>query len=557
MSDREIIIESLAKAESRIRTNRLIGRIASALSIFIAIAVFVSLVNVFVSLGRTVLGSFWVLWFAALAAYVVRSLGARAGLIATAADVDRQASLQDEVVSAYWFLNQNVDNPWIDLQIRRAAATVGKLDIRGLYPRIFPSTSYAAAGGLVLLVALHFAPIEPGASYLFTRAQPEIDEPLETEALFDEIEELLERAEALRPSQGIREFQQLLESLENSKIQVDEAQQQMENVESLIDEGNLTVAGILEGLEEVGEDLQQSEDSEAAGLELVEGNPGDAASELERLAEEISTGREPASDLGAALEEAAENRRPGLEELANQMEAGAAGLENDSLEALEQSLIGSAESLNQLADIIESQRLQNEAAARMDALEDALREAQAETEASEIDLQNDMITPNDEVETPFSAGGGAPQPGEGESAGNQDMTGQDMSGLESETESGGEGGDQAGEAPGENGDSLNADANGLIPMGYGYSPAIKEGTATSLDVLLQEELVEVEMNEIASDTPEEIPELSSRREASALDYRNVPSDLTPAQQDLLNPDRIPREYQTLIKQYFEAIRTEQ
>ncbi len=65
------------------------------------------------------------------------------------------------------------------------------------------------------------------------------------------------------------------------------------------------------------------------------------------------------------------------------------------------------------------------------------------------------------------------------------------------------------------------------------------------------------MDEISSDTSEEIPELSSRREASALDYRNVPSDLTPAQQDLLNPDRIPREYQTLIKQYFEAIRTEQ
>jgi hypothetical protein len=557
MSDREIIIESLAKAESRIRTNRLIGRIASALSIFIAIAVFVSLVNVFVSLGRTVLGSFWVLWFAALAAYVVRSLGARTGLIATAADVDRQASLKDEVVSAYWFLNQNVDNPWIDLQIRRAAATVGKLDIRGLYPRIFPSTSYAAAGGLVLLVALNFAPIEPGARDLFTRAQPEIDEPLETEALFDEIEELLERAEALQPSQGIREFQQLLESLENSEIQVDEAQQQMENVESLIDEGNLTVAGILEGLEEVGEDLQQSEDSEAAGLELVEGNPSDAASELERLAEEISTGREPASDLGDALEEAAENRRPGLEELANQMEAAAAGLENDSLETLEESLIGSAESLNQLADIIESQRLQNEAAARMDALEDALRQAQAETEASEIDPQNDMITPNDEVETPFAAGGeGAPQPGEGENPANQDMAGQDVSGLESETESGGEGG-EAGEVPGENGDSLNPDANGLIPMGYGYSPAIKEGAATSLDVQLQEELVEVEMNEIASDIPEEIPELSSRREASALDYRNVPSDLTPAQQDLLNPDRIPREYQTLIKQYFEAIRTEQ
>ncbi len=557
MSDREIIIESLAKAGSRIRTNRLIGRFARALSIFIAIAVFVTAVNIFIPLGRTVLGAFWVLWLLALAADVVRNLGPRTGLSEAAADVDREARLKDEVVSAYWFLNQNANNPWIDLQIRRAAATVRGLDIRGLYPRIFPPASYIAAGGLVLLVALNFAPIEPGAIDLFPSAPPEIDAPLETEELFDEIEELLDRAEELQPSQSIEEFQALLESLENSEVALEEAEQQMEDVESLIDEGNLTVAGILEGLEEVGEDLQQSEDTQMAGQGLIEGNLGEAASELEELAEEISAGREPASDLDDALREAAGNRRPGLEELASQLEAGAAGLDSENLEAVEQALVGSAESLNQLANIIESQRLQNEAAARMDALQDALREAQAETEISEIDLPDDLITPNDEVQTPFSTGEGAPQPGEGDGTGNEETTGQDMSELDLPSESGGEGGAQAGEAPGQNPENLNADANGLIPMGYGYSPEINEGAATSLEVQLQEELVEVMLDEIASETEEEPQELSSRREASALDYRNAPSDLTPAQQGLLNPDRIPREYQNLIKEYFEAIRTEQ
>ena len=63
-------------------------------------------------------------------------------------------------------------------------------------------------------------------------------------------------------------------------------------------------------------------------------------------------------------------------------------------------------------------------------------------------------------------------------------------------------------------------------------------------------------DDVPGDRAEEPEELASRRETSDLDYRNTPSDLTPAQQDLLNPDRIPREYQNLIKEYFEAIRTE-
>ncbi len=559
MSDREIIIESLARAEFRIRTNRLIGRIASALSVFIAIAVFVTVVNLFFSLGRTALVSFWVLWLAALAAYVVRSLGRRTGLSEAAADVDRQASLKDEVLSAYWFLNQDANSPWIDLQVRRAAATVRGLDIRDLYPRIFPPTSYVAAGGLVLLVALNLAPIEPGANDLFSSTSAEVDEPLETEELFDEIEELLDRAEELQPSQSIEEFQALLESLENSEIGLEEAEQQMEDVESLIDEGNLTVTGILEGLEEVGEDLQQSEDTQAAGQGLVEGNIGDAATEIEELAEELSTGREPASDLSDALEEAASNRRPGLEDLANQMEAAAAELENENLEGVEQALLESAESLNRLADIIESQRLQNEAAARMDALQDALRQAEAAGEFAEFDFQDESVTPglDEQSEMQVSDAEGTPQPAQGESAGNEETTGQDMSGLDSEPGSGGEGGQESLDAPGANSGNINTDSSGMIPMGYGYSPAINEGAATSLEVLLQEELVEVQMVELPSDPEEEMPELSSRREDSVLDYRNAPSDLTPAQQDLLNPDRIPREYQNLIKQYFEAIRAEQ
>ncbi len=553
MSDREIIIANLSEAESRIRTNRLIGRVASALAALVGVAIFVTVLSFFVPLGRTVVGSFWIVWVIALVAYIFKSLDRRTTLSETAADVDRQASLKDEVVSAYWFLSQNVSNPWVDLQVRRAATTARKLDVRTLYPRIFPPASYVAAVGVVLLVALNLAPIEPGGSDLFSSPPPDVTDPAEAEELFNQIEELLEQAQALNPSETIEEFQDLLESIEGSDIQLEEAEQEMENIQGLIDEGNLTVASILEGLEEVGEDLEQSGDTEAAGENLIESDLDAAASELEELAGELGTGREPQSDLADVLEEAASNRRPGLEELSNQLEAAAEGLENQDTDAVEEALMGSAESLDRLADIIASQQLQNEAAARMDALQDALRQEQAE--ATPSDLGDDFTTPGEEeTEMPLSTGQGTPQPAQGDSAGGEPSS-QDLSGAESEAGAGAQGGEQSGEAPQGNPANINADASGLIPMGFGYSPAIKEGAPTSLEVQLQEEIVEAQMDEITrNDAEEDTQELATRQEESTLDYRDVASDLTPAQQELLNQDRIPREYQNLIKEYFEAIR---
>ena len=60
-------------------------------------------------------------------------------------------------------------------------------------------------------------------------------------------------------------------------------------------------------------------------------------------------------------------------------------------------------------------------------------------------------------------------------------------------------------------------------------------------------------DEDGGEKPENIEE-SSKQERSRLDYRNVKSDLSPAQKDLLNQDRIPWEYRPLIKDYFQAIR---
>jgi hypothetical protein len=54
--------------------------------------------------------------------------------------------------------------------------------------------------------------------------------------------------------------------------------------------------------------------------------------------------------------------------------------------------------------------------------------------------------------------------------------------------------------------------------------------------------------------PAEDLEAAGERERSKLDYRNAPSNLTPAQKDLLSQDRIPWESRQLIKNYFQAVK---
>ena len=80
-----------------------------------------------------------------------------------------------------------------------------------------------------------------------------------------------------------------------------------------------------------------------------------------------------------------------------------------------------------------------------------------------------------------------------------------------------------------------------------------EGEATILEVQLQKEALKIEAGE-GQEQPMQDLEAAGERERSKLDYRNAPSDLTPAQKDLLSQDRIPWDSRQLIKNYFQAVK---
>jgi hypothetical protein len=142
-----------------------------------------------------------------------------------------------------------------------------------------------------------------------------------------------------------------------------------------------------------------------------------------------------------------------------------------------------------------------------------------------------------------SAQGQKPEPGQPPDG--QSQTGDSAADGEPTDQAGGEEGQPGASMPG------GTDGSGLMPGGKGGADAPREGDATSLEVQLQMEKVAGMQD--GGEKPEDIEE-SSKQERSRLDYRNVKSDLTPAQKDLLNQDRIPWEYRPLIKSYFEAIR---
>ena len=553
MSDRETILQTLKQIESRLRTNRLLRGLTSGFVVFALIGLMVKVWDLISPFSSITIRGFWVLWFLALGVFAGRAVRKKVTLSQAAAAVDRTARLKNEITSAYWFLGHGPSNPWTELQVRRAAQTAGKLDLKILYPRSMPPTSSFAAGLLVLLLILNFTPLPFDYNFLYSREAPRLTLSTENEALLEEIEELLAQAEALEQDEVVEQLQELIESLRSGELSATEALEELSDIQEAMDEGNLNIASIIDGLGEIGADLQQSEDTLGAGEAMADRDLEKAAQELRDLAEQIGDGQQPADDLAETLSEASENTRPGLEELAEQLQQASESLKNQDQEATEQALEEAARELEELSDMVESQQIKNQASEQLERLEDTLRQQQLEEQARMDEQEQQQQDGQQGEETATEGQGqqqeqtgqeGAPQPGE------MDAPPEYAEGAAGE----GQMTEQAMPPDAQDMQGLDASGSGQMPSEFGFSPEEKEGAPTSLDVQLQEERMEALEGEEPEDEEEETIEETSREQRSKLDYRNVESDLTPAQQDLLHQEQIPRPYRNLIKNYFQAIR---
>src|SRR5262245_51125489 len=172
MPEREVIIALLKKVERRRRANRWLKTITAGLSVSLLIPIAFKLLDLaFPFRGRTVT-LFLVAWAAGSSAYFIWRLRGRESLADIAAKLDHQAASHDQIKTAYWFIRNPTNSPWVDAQIRHAAREAGDMKLDTLFPRLIPRTSYLAVGLVLLLSAMNFIPPSFNHNWFYLQAAP-------------------------------------------------------------------------------------------------------------------------------------------------------------------------------------------------------------------------------------------------------------------------------------------------------------------------------------------------------------------------------------------------
>jgi len=343
----------------------------------------------------------------------------------------------------------------------------------------------------------------------------------------------LKKAAALDESQLAEKVSEIVNALQEGNISLADAIRRLGEVQQELEEGNLDVASINQGLEDMARELGQSKQLESAAESMARHDLDDAADEIRRAGEHVKGGSPEAKQMREKLQQASENSRPGLEELSKDLEDAAEALGSDDEKGIQAALDKAAQDLEKLGQKVQSQQLKNQANQRLQDVQSSLQQRQQNPGGPRGEPRDARQKGQPSVQPPGPGGNASQQPSPGA--------------AQEEGDPGGAGGET------EPGAADNA--GGQMPSGGGGGPVPLHGAPTKLDVELEQEKLTGQPD--GGSPKEEKTEEASRQERSKLDYRNVPSDLSPAQKDLLNQDRLPWEHRQLIKQYFQAIRPPQ
>jgi len=543
MSDREIIIRSLQKIDRRIRGNRLLRELMFGLSILLLVPVVFKIWDLFQPFRGVTVIAVLGLWFIGVVVYFASRLSRKGSLAHAAAAIDKKASLHDELKSAYWFVMNPTavkrSTDWVELQVRRAAHQVIQLDVQRHYPTRIPSTSYAVVLLIALFVGLNFVPLSQNHNWAYLQAAPAFSLSAEEQRLINQTKQLLKQAEKLDQPELVKKLEEIVQNLQEGNIDTAEALRQLEDLRNQLDEGNLDMANINEGLDEMAKDLQGNPETDDIAKAMSEHDLQESADKLRELANELTKEDDAAKmkALEEALQQASDNNSPAMQKLADDMKNAANSLADKNSKGAQDALNQASKDLQNLADKVEQQLAKNSAAQQLQDLQDQIRQRQQQSQQGK--------------EAQQQAGKGQQgQKSESADAANSDGESGDAEGSGAADQASGQGkeGQQAGK-PGEGGQA-GAQGQGQNPSGAGNAPMNIMGAPTKLNVQLEQEKLNAESE---GGTPQNLEE-ASKQERSKLDYRNVRSELSPAQKDVLTQDKIPWEYKSLIKNYFQAIR---
>ena len=165
MPEREILLLRLAEFSRRIQVNRRLQDLGSlACALFGLLAVH-EILRAVIGPARVVAALVPLLIVACLGVSAVYGwrLMRRVPLDRAAGEVDVRADLKDELKSAYWFVRHESPTPLVELLLHRATRTVQRIDMRELFPLVFPPSLLAAM--VIAIVAVSLAWIAPRINY--------------------------------------------------------------------------------------------------------------------------------------------------------------------------------------------------------------------------------------------------------------------------------------------------------------------------------------------------------------------------------------------------------
>ena len=518
MSDREIIIRLLKIVEWRLRANRLLHELTFGLTLFLIFPVALKLWDLAFPLKGLTITVAFVLWILPLTGYIVWRFMRKETLDEAASSIDQQAGLHDEIKTAFWFIRNPRSSDWVDAQIQRASKNAERVDLNRLYPRRVPRSGYIAAAMILVFMALNFVPLPLNHNWLALQAAPAFSLTPDQEAALRQIQEFLRQNEALRQSELGQRLEEALRKIEDGELDPSAVPELLDEIQKLLAEGDLDLQSVNQGLEEVAKDLQGSDKLQDAAKAMMDKNLNQAAEEMRKVDLSKAT-PESLKQLEESLKQAAENSGAGLEQLLKDLAAAEKALEQQNRQLGEASLKKAAGDLDSLQSRINFQQLKDQLSQRLKDLQNQLRQQNGKEQQTKSEEQLGEGIPSDQTTQQRGTGD---QPGEAD-----------------ETAEGGA--EQLGGGDAGDGDQPGPPTGGEFP----------QRETTQLDVQLEKEkLAGLQDSEVK---PEDIEEVS-KQERSRLDYRQVKTELSPAEKDLLNQDNIPWEYRPLIKSYFQAIR---
>ena len=279
MNERDLIVGMLAHLGRRMRTARAIRDAAfcACLLLFCLLCLQLVLTGLTVAMPAAAvpLRGLAMLAMALVLVEFARRNAHRISAREAAAQADGRGQLNDELKSAYCFLQTGPRSPVEALQVRRAALTAARLNPSTLVPQSMPGSTWAALLiGALLAMTMAISPQLSRARDPGTGMAPDIHE---------EREDLRTLLQAAPKSAEIEKLDLALRELQKSGGNAADRMRAVAQARDAIDQANMEAASAREGLARLGESLKADPKFEAAARAISEGRIDEAQALLRDL----------------------------------------------------------------------------------------------------------------------------------------------------------------------------------------------------------------------------------------------------------------------------------